>query len=339
MRDDERCERARRAWAGALVVATALGAQTWGQASAGAQTAGASAGAEAPVEAGAEAGPAEEDAAAEDEGAEDEGAATTGDGGESGGGESVGGESVGGESDGGESDGGESGGGAGPEPVQRTLDSRVVNEQQEDLEREQREVMDEEEREVSLITAVEEEESPYRVDNRDHANMVSLRVGVHIPYRLTIKYANGPRCDQPDPTDPVDEAEQFCNDLAEPLLDLELGYAVTSTLAITAFASLALDEDPVANATPRQFGVGLRGYTSEDAIVKGFFGARVIFDYTKSDLESWSNFDAGLRGEVGLQIDALRWLGFYVGGAVTVRLFRGFTFLPEAGGGIQVRFP
>ena len=103
--------------------------------------------------------------------------------------------------------------------------------------------------------------------------------------------------------------------------------------------SLALDEDPVANATPRQFGVGLRGYTSEDAIVKGFFGARVIFDYTKSDLESWSNFDAGLRGEVGLQIDALRWLGFYVGGAVTVRLFRGFTFLPEAGGGIQVRFP
>lgn len=191
-------------------------------------------------------------------------------------------------------------------------------------------------RRVGGVSVYDEEMEPrFALDDRDHERMGVLRIAFGMPYLIAIKYADGPLC---EPTDVPDD-QTFCARAGEPFLDLEAGFAFTHRLEVLGSVTISLDEDPVALAKPRAFGIGLRGYTSDDAIVKGFFGARVVLDYTSSDAEDWGNVDFGVRGDFGLQIDPIRWLGVFVQGAVGIRLLRGFTFLPEASGGLQIRFP
>ncbi|MCB9615391.1 MAG: hypothetical protein H6722_23395 [Sandaracinus sp.] len=191
-------------------------------------------------------------------------------------------------------------------------------------------------RRMGGVSVYDEEMEPrFALDDRDHERMGVLRIAFGMPYLIAIKYADGPLC---EPTDVPDD-QTFCARAGEPFLDFEAGFAFTHRLEVLGSVTISLDEDPVALAKPRAFGIGLRGYTSDDAIVKGFFGARVVLDYTSSDAEDWGNVDFGVRGDFGLQIDPIRWLGVFVQGAVGIRLLRGFTFLPEASGGLQIRFP
>ncbi len=178
--------------------------------------------------------------------------------------------------------------------------------------------------------------APRSLEDRRHIHTFALRFGIGFHYYFAIKYGDGPRCDS---TDPTVEVEEFCHRMGEPFLDLELSYSVANNFAITVSTMLQLDADRIAGNPGRTFGIGVRGYTSEDAIVKGIFGARVILDWTQSDVDQWSDVDVGLRGEVGLQVDVIRWLAFYLTGGVIVRFLRGFTLLPEVQGGLQVRFP
>ncbi len=178
--------------------------------------------------------------------------------------------------------------------------------------------------------------APRSLEDRRHIHTFALRFGIGFHYYFGIKYGDGPRCDS---TDPAVEVDEFCHRMGEPFLDLELSYSVANNFAITVSTMLQLDADRIAGNAGRIFGIGVRGYTSEDAIVKGLFGARVILDWTQSDVDQWSDVDVGLRGEVGLQVDVIRWLAFYMTGGVIVRFLRGFTLLPEVQGGLQVRFP
>lgn len=180
-----------------------------------------------------------------------------------------------------------------------------------------------------------ETEARFAWDDRDHERMGVLRIAFGMPYLVAIKYADGPLC---EPTD-VPEDQTFCARAGEPFLDLEAGFAVTHRLEIVGAVTVSLDDDPIALAKPRAYGIGLRGYTADEAIVKGFFGARLVLDHTPSDADDWSNVDFGVRGDFGIQVDPVRWLGIFVQGAVGVRLLRGFTFLPEASAGLQIRFP
>lgn len=191
-------------------------------------------------------------------------------------------------------------------------------------------------RRVGGVSVYDAEMEPrFAWDDRDHEFMGVLRIGFGMPYLVAIKYADGPLCEPT--TEPEDQT--FCARAGEPFLDLEAGFAFTHRLEVVGAVTLSLDEDPVALAKPRSFGVGVRGYTNDEGIVKGFFGARVVIDYTSSDADDWSNVDFGVRGDFGIQVDPIRWLGIFLQGAVGIRLLRGFTFLPEASAGLQIRFP
>lgn len=172
--------------------------------------------------------------------------------------------------------------------------------------------------------------------NRRHARMVGVRVGAGFGYLFAIKYTSGSPCESADPTM---EPESFCNRLTEPFLDLELSYSVTDKLEIGAYVMLALTENDAALAKPRVFGLGIRGYTTEESVLKGYFGARVLLDITNSAVSTFDDFDIGIRGEFGIQIEPIRWLGIWLGGAVGVQFLRNFTFIPQLNGGLQVRFP
>ncbi|MBX3249638.1 MAG: hypothetical protein KF901_20850 [Myxococcales bacterium] len=186
---------------------------------------------------------------------------------------------------------------------------------------------------VSVYHAGAERRFPY--DDRNHARMGVLRVGIALPFVLQVKYAEGPVCEVPDGAD----ESVFCSRVGEPMIDLEAGFAVTSALEIVGSVAFALSEHPVGGSKPKLFGLGVRGYTSREAIVKGFFGGRLVLEHAPSDVDAWSNVDLGLRGDFGLQVDPVRWLGIFVQGAVGIRLLRGFSFLPEVSVGVQVRFP
>lgn len=191
-------------------------------------------------------------------------------------------------------------------------------------------------RRVGGVSVYDDEMAPrFAWDDRDHEFMGVLRIGFGMPYLVAIKYADGPLC---EPTAEPDD-QTFCARAGEPFLDLEAGFAFTHRLEVVGAVTVSLDEDPIALAKPRAFGIGIRGYTSDEAIVKGFFGARLVLDYTSSDADDWSNVDFGVRGDFGIQVDPIRWLGIFLQGAVGIRLLRGFTFLPEASAGLQIRFP
>lgn len=191
-------------------------------------------------------------------------------------------------------------------------------------------------RRVGGVSVYDDEMAPrFAWDDRDHEFMGVLRIGFGMPYLIAIKYADGPLC---EPTTEPDD-QTFCARAGEPFLDLEAGFAFTHRLEVVGAVTLSLDEDPIALAKPRAFGIGVRGYTSDEAIVKGFFGARLVLDYTSSEADDWSNLDFGVRGDFGIQVDPIRWLGIFLQGAVGIRLLRGFTFLPEASAGLQIRFP
>lgn len=183
---------------------------------------------------------------------------------------------------------------------------------------------------------LEEEVRDRSSDNRRHEGTVAVRVGAGVPYLFAIKYGAGSPCESPDP---ASEPEAFCTRLGEPFLDLELSYSVTDQFELTGYVTLALRDDDAALAKARVFGVGLRGYTSADAVVKGFFGARLVLDLTRSDVPGFDDFDLGLHGGFGIQVEPVRWIGIYLQGGVSIRVLRNFSFLPEVSGGLQFRFP
>ncbi len=187
-----------------------------------------------------------------------------------------------------------------------------------------------------LDTPIEEERPTRTADDRRHAGTVALRLGAGVPYLFAIKYADGSPCESAEPSR---EPETFCSRLSEPFLDLELAYSITDQLELAGYATFGLRDDDAALARSRVFGVGVRGYTSPEAIVKGFFGARLVLDSTRSDTAGFRDFDLGLQGSFGLQVEPIRWLGIYLQGGVSVRVLRNFSFLPEASGGLQVRLP
>ena len=213
-------------------------------------------------------------------------------------------------------------------------ESRVINEQEQALQEAQADTQ-RQRASVSVLDEVEEEPVPPRsMSDRRHERQFYVRIGSGINFLFALRFKDGPECEAPS-ADP----EEFCRRVSEPFLDLEVGYGVSSKLEIALFANLMLTDDPAADSKPRSFGLGLRGYTSEDALAKGFFGVRLLFDVTPSERPRWQTFDVGLRGEVGVQFDPIRWMGIFISGAATIRFLRGFYLLPELGGGLQFRFP
>lgn len=164
-----------------------------------------------------------------------------------------------------------------------------------------------------------------------HEGQIGLRVGLGAPYVFAVKYGEGPWCD--------DTGEEFCHHLGTGLLDVELGFGVSETVELSGLVRFGLAEDVASNAVPIIFGIGARAYTSPSARFKGFLGGRAMLDITSSDAPNWRTVDVGVRGELGLQLDVVRYLGFYVQAGASIMLLRALYLGFDGTGGVQARFP
>lgn len=165
-----------------------------------------------------------------------------------------------------------------------------------------------------------------------HRNQVGIRVGAGIGGVLGVRYKNGPDCG----TTP---GESFCARAGTPFLDIDLSFGVSGSLEITALGRIGLTVDDFSRARPMLFGLGVRAYTPKEAVFKLFLGGRVYVDIQDSPLAGREALDFGVRGDIGLQVDFVRYFGMYLQAGVGLQFVNSFTFLGDASAGLQTRFP
>ncbi len=168
-------------------------------------------------------------------------------------------------------------------------------------------------------------------DSLSHRWQVGLRVGAGVDGRFSIKYANGPSCGT--------AGEAFCRRVGTGLLDVELGFGVSDKIELSVLGRFGLADDAAAQALPLLLGLGVRAFSSPHTMVKLFFGARAMVDFTASDVPDYSSFDLGLRGEFGVMVDVLRYLGLYAQLGVGIHFLNALNFIGDVTGGIQARIP
>jgi hypothetical protein len=165
-----------------------------------------------------------------------------------------------------------------------------------------------------------------------HRNQVGIRVGAGIGGILGVRYKSGPDCG----TTP---GESFCYRAGVPFLDVDLSFGVSGSLEVTALGRIGLTVDDFSQARPMLFGLGVRAYTPKDAVFKVFLGGRVYVDLQDSPLEGREPLDFGVRGDIGLQVDFVRYFGMYLQAGVGLQFVNSFSFLGDASAGLQTRFP
>ena len=165
-----------------------------------------------------------------------------------------------------------------------------------------------------------------------HRYQVGLRAGLGVPFVFGLKYKDGPACD--------DAMQEWCRHFGVGMLDLDLGFGVSNSIEVSFSGRFGLADEEAAHAAPVSLGLGVRAYGSPESTVKPFFGPRLILDLTSSpDRPEWKSVDIGLRAEVGLQVDFLRYLGAYGQLGLTLSFLRALMFVPDVSIGVQVRLP
>lgn len=214
----------------------------------------------------------------------------------------------------------------------RTSQSRVIDTGREDLEREQGQT----ERERERARQQREREALRR---RDHQYQVGVRLGIGVPYRFRLQYGGD------DAAQCEESTESFCNGLGEAMLDVGLEFAFTPTLELFTILRIGLANESFTGANTLQLGLGIRTYTNPTDLVKVYLGAALMFDFGSIDeanrarVGDYGSFDFGLRGQIGVQFDVIRYLGIFLQIDPQVFFLR---YLDAALGGslgLQGRFP
>lgn len=167
-----------------------------------------------------------------------------------------------------------------------------------------------------------------------HRYQLGLRAGIGIPYMFGLQYkGNNPDCD-PDPTH-----ETWCRHFGVGTLDFDLGFGVSDSIELSFDARFGLANEKAAGSPPVSIGLGMRAYGSPEANVKVYFGPRLILDLTSSDTPYWNSADFGVRADVGLQVDFVRYVGMYGQLGLSLTFLRALMLVPDLSIGLQVRLP
>jgi hypothetical protein len=155
-------------------------------------------------------------------------------------------------------------------------------------------------------------------------------------YAFEIAYG-GDNCYSEDDAD-----ASVCNRQAPFFFDFIGSFGVTDGLEVLLEYRLGLinqsvvadDGVSIATSRPMAFGFGIRYYVSSLSRFKFNIGAIIDIDFTKS-----LKTDVYIRPIFGLQIEIVRWVGFFIQASVNMSFIRVFGITLEGGGGLQFRFP
>lgn len=160
-------------------------------------------------------------------------------------------------------------------------------------------------------------------------------------YQFAIAWG-GEYCHQPGEED----GQEVCHHRSPVFFDIQASFGVTEGLEVLAeyriglleeiyLADSRVEEDPGEQASrPMAVGVGVRYYVSPLNRFKFFVGALFDIDFTKN-----LPVDVTLRPIFGLQIEFIRWMGFFVQASVNLSFIRNFGLSIDVAGGLQFRFP
>ena len=176
--------------------------------------------------------------------------------------------------------------------------------------------------------------APVERERLDHEYQLGLRVGAGVPFVLALRYGGGTPCDAAGST-------TFCPYVGQPIMDFDLSFGVTRDLEIDFMTRISLLGEEPTFSHRVLLGLGIRAYIEPQSIFKLFLGVRAVLDATPrgSLTAPWSDVDAGIRGEVGLQVDPVRYLGIYLQLGASILFVRAMQFVPDVTGGLQLRFP
>ncbi len=176
--------------------------------------------------------------------------------------------------------------------------------------------------------------APAPAETMSHRYQVGLRAGIGIPFMFGLKYKG----DNP-PCDVAATHQTWCRHFGVGTLDFDLGFGVSDAIELSFDARFGLADEPSWGAPPVSIGLGMRAYGSPEENIKLYFGPRLILDLTSSDLPNWTGVDFGVRGDMGLQFDFIRYVGMYVQLGLQLTFLRALMFVPDLSIGVQVRLP
>jgi hypothetical protein len=215
-----------------------------------------------------------------------------------------------------------------PPPPDVATISVVIDERQAELEAEQAAAV---EADLSSTQPVARDDQADDSD-LDHEFQVGIRAGAGVPFVFALRYGDGAPCDG--------GGNAFCVFVGSGIVDTELSFGVTRDLEITAMFRIGMIGQEPTEQNNMMAGLGIRSYISPESLFKFFLGARFILDFTQNGgVADWGDVDFGVRGEAGVQLDIVRWVGLYIQLGVNVTFLRAFGISPDLTGGVQVRFP
>jgi hypothetical protein len=154
-------------------------------------------------------------------------------------------------------------------------------------------------------------------------------------YQFEIAYG-GDKCRTAD-----GRQESVCHHRAPVFFDFLASFGATEGLEILLEFRLGLLEDVnfddlggEVTSRPMAAGIGLRYLVSPTNRFKFFIGALLDVDFTQG-LQT----DVYLRPIFGVQVEFVRWVGFFVQGSVNLSFVRYFGISLDGAGGFQFRFP
>lgn len=215
-------------------------------------------------------------------------------------------------------------------PPEEATSSVVVDERQAELEAEQAAVQ---EQDLSSTQPVARDEEGDDSD-LDHEYQVGIRAGAGVPFVFALRYGDGAPCDR--------DGSPFCVFVGSGIVDVDVSFGATRDLEITAMFRIGMIGQEPSEQNAMMFGLGIRSYLSPESLFKFYLGARLMLDFTQSgmvDAGDWGPVDFGVRGEAGVQLDVVRYVGFFIQLGVNVTFLRAFGISPDLTGGFQIRFP
>lgn len=190
--------------------------------------------------------------------------------------------------------------------------------------------------------AASEEEAEEERFPRDHfGHRMQGGVGISAGTGLQFEIAyGGDHCDRWDEETnepkPADEREEsVCSHRSPVFMDFQLSFGVTEGLEVLVEYRLGLVEETyLLNSRPMAAGLGIRYYVSPLSRVKFSIGVVIDVDFTKN-----VKTDVAIRPIFGLQVEIVRWVGFFIQGSVNLNFVRSFGISLDGTGGFQFRFP
>jgi hypothetical protein len=180
-----------------------------------------------------------------------------------------------------------------------------------------------------------------------HSGQFGARAAIAAGYRMVLRYDDSPFCAEPDPSEPLSDAQKFCGHGAPAALDFALSYAPVDFAEPFLWFRLGLSgEDQTKTDPVRIVGAGVRVYTMSDSQIKIFVEPAIGLEFEQGSPEGlWLSNKAEYEQDLvfhvaaGPQFDLAHNFGLFLAGGITIGVLRAIHSSLELTAGLELRVP